>query len=80
MLLNCAHAISRRDNRPRLLESAAASITVGRETRVMPNNPFVDIAALPSLSPVRYLDAGDRTCLMRAIGRVPCVCRSRNGM
>jgi rhodanese-related sulfurtransferase len=26
----------------------------------MPNDPFVDIAALPSLGPVHYLDARDR--------------------
>src|SRR5713226_133501 len=26
----------------------------------MPNDPFVDIAALPALGPVRYLDARDQ--------------------
>jgi len=27
----------------------------------MPNDPFVDVAALPSLGPIRYLDARDQT-------------------
>ena len=35
----------------------------------MPNDPFVDIAALPSLGPVRYLDARDEAAF--DAGHVP---------
>jgi len=35
----------------------------------MPNDPFVDVAALPSLGPVRYLDARDQA--MFDAGHVP---------
>ena len=41
----------------------------------MPNDPFVDIAALPSLGPVHYLDARDRVMFdaghAPGAGRVP---------
>src|ERR1700736_1388581 len=37
----------------------------------MPNDPFVDVAALPSLGPVRYLDARDQAMFAFDPGHAP---------
>jgi thiosulfate/3-mercaptopyruvate sulfurtransferase len=34
---------------------------IGRRRPVMPNDPFVDVAALTSLGPIQYFDARDQT-------------------
>jgi hypothetical protein len=46
----------------------------------MPNDPFVDVAALASLGPIRYLDARDQATFEGRHAPVRCACRSMNGI
>src|SRR6516165_338312 len=59
-VLTKRHLSNIRAGQPAFFQKSAALVSPSQRRAPMPNDPFVDVATLSSLGPIRYLDARDQ--------------------